>query len=263
MNPADRLFPVVDRTVWPLWPPHCPYENRLLLARIAWDLRENGPVEAADAVHALRMRLAKRGVAGGNNFAASVRAAAKIGLIVTERRADGLRRLGAIRPVPAEVVLPPNPWTLERPPVVEPAPVLRSVPEPQKATEAPLELPQGRWAGLSREQQLLAIMDLAGLALIDELTAAAPVAPAADVLERLADALADNARLRTEVDTERRRRRDAEGAAESHVKALRAERRRAQLIQTNLDALVAGIAKGPAAPVSEVARLMQQRPVAR
>jgi len=103
-------------------------------------------------------------------------------------------------------------------------------------------------------------MDMAGAVLIDDLTTA-PAAPTDEALERLAEALADNARLRNDLEAERRRRRDAEGAAESGAKALRAERKRAQLVQANLDALVAGIAKGPAPRPNEIARLMQQRPV--
>jgi hypothetical protein len=254
---ADPLFPVTDRANWP-WSRHVPRDSRILLARIAWDVREQGDVEALDAAAALRARMEERGLAAGLPVAAAIRSAAKLGFISLEAR-PGSVRLGAIRSTSAK--LPPNPWALERP---EPAPVLRSVPEPapapQKATQAPLELPQGRWTGLSREDRLLAIMDMAGTILVDELTAARPADPAADVLERLAEALTDNARLRTEVEDERRRRRDAEAAAESHVKELRAQRKRAQLLQGNLDALVKGIARGPAAPPSEVARLMQQRP---
>jgi hypothetical protein len=256
----DPLFPAADRAMWP-WPRHVPRDSRILLARIAWDVRENGDVEAPDAAAALRRRLEARGVDTVNrNTASAIRSAAKLGLITPERRPDSIR-LGAIRTTTA--TLPPNPWALERPPVVEPAPALRSVPEPapapQAATEAPLELPASRWSGLTREQRLLAIMDLAGLTMIEDLTTPA-AAPTDEALERLAEALADNARLRNDLEAERRRRRDAEGAAESGAKALRAERKRAQLIQSNLDALVAGIAKGPVPRTSEIARLMQQRP---
>ena len=169
----DPLFPVTDRAKWP-WPRHVPRDSRVLLARIAWEVRENGDVEALDAAFALRRRLTERGVvSGGPQIPSAIRSAAKLGLVTLESRPDSVR-LGAIRSTSAK--LPPNPWTLERPPVVEPAPVLRSVPEPapvpQEATQAPLELPQGRWSGLTREQRLLAIMDLAGAVLVDDLTAA-------------------------------------------------------------------------------------------
>jgi hypothetical protein len=140
----DPLFPVTDRVNWP-WPRHVPRDSRVLLARIAWDVREHGDVEGLDAAAALRRRLLARGVEDPRRaIPAAIRSAARFDFVTLEGRSDS-SRLGAIRTTSA--TLPPNPWVLERPPVVEPAPVLRSVSEPAPATEAPLELPQGRVVG--------------------------------------------------------------------------------------------------------------------